>query len=398
MSTQVVDPEAFRRLFPALTGSIHLASCSLGARSTALDHALGQMLAAMAQHGAPWPMFEAQHALARRRFAALVGADVDQVAVLPSVSVAAAQVVSTLTWWRRPRLITSHAEFPGVYRAWMAQRMRGAEVVVVGDSTGRVQPTQILAAIDDRTALVSIPAVTFRDGVRLPVAALTTAAHKAGARVFVDASQAVGVEPVDVAMLRCDFLATGVSKYLLGLPGVAFLYARHADAGDRPPQLTSWLARTDPFSMGGDPYVDAAEDARRFEVGSPAVPALYAANAGLGLIAQLDLHQVRRHVTDLFSYAVDQLADMGERLRLPADAAARGAHVALIDPAPVALARWLSQRQVAIAPRGDVARLALHLYNTRSDIDAACVEIRRYRRRTGTDRMPAMALAGGRHA
>ncbi|HEY4938307.1 MAG TPA: aminotransferase class V-fold PLP-dependent enzyme, partial [Actinomycetota bacterium] len=133
----------------------------------------------------------------------------------------------------------------------------------------------------------------------------------------------------------------GSMKYLLGLPGVAFLYARDGLAEECPPQLTGWFGRVDPMAF--DPFLlDFPEEARRFETGTPAVPALYAANAGLELVRGLDLHDVHAHVRALVASAVDRLDAQGEQLSIPAGppvGAARGAHVAIVDPDPAALAR-----------------------------------------------------------
>jgi len=380
-----LDPANFRTRFPMLERTVHLASCSLGARSTDLDAALTRMLEAMAEHGAPWRQFEEQVAEARRRFATLIGARPDQIAVVPNASVGAYQVASTLPWARRPKLVTTVAEFPSVAHVWLAQRPRGAEVVYVGERDGTVPAADYVAAVDERTGLVSIPLTTYRNGARLPVAGVVAAAHAAGARVFVDAYQAVGVEPVDVLELGCDYLVAGAMKYLLGLPGVAFLYARSGSAGDLAPQLTGWFGRVDPFAF--DPHtLDFPDQARRFETGTPAVPALYAANAGLALIGGLDVHAVRRHVAALVAYAADRLTDQGERLCMPTDPAARGAHVALADPNPLALADWLAARRIVVSPRGNVARLSFHYYNNADDVDIALEEIKQYRR-TGAGRL-----------
>jgi selenocysteine lyase/cysteine desulfurase len=235
------------------------------------------------------------------------------------------------------------------------------------------------AAIDARTGLVSVPMVAYRNARRLPVREVTDAAHASGARVLVDAYQAVGVEPVDVDELGCDYLVAGGLKYLLGLPGVAFLYARETPLGDLAPQLTGWFGRVDPFAF--DPHqLDFPEQARRFETGTPAVPALYAANAGLALIGGLDLHAVRRHVASLVEVAAGRLIEQGERLDLPADPTDRGAHVALLDADPPALADWLARRRIAVSPRGDVVRLSFHYYSSAGDMELVCEEIGRYRR------------------
>ena len=381
------DAATFRRSFPALEDTVHLASCSMGARSLDMDRAMARMLEAMARLGAPWREFEDQLSEARQRFAALIGARPEQIAVVPNVSVGAYQVASTRQWDRRPKLVATTAEFPSVAHVWLAQRQCGAEVVTVDGRDGAVRAEDLASAVDGRTGLVSVPLVTYRDGVRLPIAEVVDAARAVGAPVFVDAYQAIGVEPVNVDELGCDYLVAGAMKYLLGLPGVAFLYVRSTDATDRPPQLTGSMARIDPFAF--DPLtLDFPEEARRFETGTPAVPALYAANAGLGLIEALDLHAVRRHVSELVAYAAMRLTEQGETVRMAAEAAARGAHIGLVDPQPEALGRFLAERQIVVSPRGDSVRLSFHYYNGTDDIDAACGQIRTYRESRACRRDP----------
>ena len=370
----------FRRIFPALEQVVHLGSCSLAPRSTAVQTALQDMLD-LHDHGLAWEEFEAEADLARARFAALIGARADQIALLPNASTAAYQVASGMIWWQRPRLLTSAAEFPGVGHVWLAQQPRGAEVIPVGDAHRPPAAEDYLRRLDDAVGLVSVPAVTYRDGVRLPVAQIAAAARYVGARVFVDAYQAMGVEPVDVRTWDCDWLVAGASKHLLGLPGVAFLYAKDAADLPRMPRLTGWLAQRHQLA----PQLDPRPDARRLETGTPAVPALFAANAGMGLISDLDLAVVRQHVSGLLDYAIGQLAALGETVRTPTDPQRRGAHLALLDPEPQALAKRLARDGIVVAPRQDAVRLSVHYFTDTSDVDAACEAIRRYR---AVDRHP----------
>jgi len=366
---------AFRARFPMLANTVHLASCSLGARSVDLDAALAAMSDAMADHGAPWHLFEDQVALARTRFAALIGARPDEVAVVPNASVGVYQVASTLDWARRQKVVSTEAEFPSLSHVWLAQRPGGAEIVHVPERAGDVLAADYLSTVDDRTAVVSVPLVTYQHGARLPVAEIAAAAHAVGARVLVDAYQAAGVLPVDVTALGCDYLVAGTLKYLLGLPGLAFLYVRDGLVDDLPPRLTGWFGRVDPFAF--DPLrLDFPSGARRFETGTPAVPACYAANAGLGLIGELDLATVRRHVGDLVDSAAAALVERGERVSTPAD---RGAHVALVDRDPRGMADWLAARRIVVSPRGNTVRLSFHYYNNADDVAAVCAAIADYR-------------------
>lgn len=373
---------AFRTRFPMLERTVHLASCSLGARSTDIDDALMAMLDEMATGGAPWSRFEEQVHQARHRFAALVGARLDQVAVLPNASVAAFQVASTMDWRDRPVLVTTNVEFPSIAHVWLAARPSGAEVryaKILPAAPEDDLTSGYASLVDERTKLVSVPLTTYQDAVRLPVAAVARLAHESGARVFVDAYQAAGVEPVDVVTLGCDYLVAGASKYLLGLPGLAFLYAREPGATDHSPRLTGWFGRVDPFAF--DPRrLDFPDSASRFETGTPAVPSCYAAVAGLGLVGSLDLTAVRDHVSGLTAHAAELLTAAGERVRTPVDPQRRGAHIGLLDPAPAELAHGLAARGVAVSPRGDVVRISCHYYNNHDDVAALCDALGRYRR------------------
>ncbi|MEP6018753.1 MAG: aminotransferase class V-fold PLP-dependent enzyme [Paracoccaceae bacterium] len=368
-----VNPQSFRKNFPILKDTVYLSSCSLGARSSQLDQSIADMLDAMSDGAGAWRLFEEQLAASREKFARLIGARPEQIAVMPNASVGAYQIASCMDWSDRPEILTSVAEFPSIAHVWLAQKERGAKVVF----TPAVEETAFAQSINAQTGLVSVPVIAYSDGQRLDVKSITDAAHAKGARVFVDAYQALGVEPLDVNAMGCDYLVAGASKYLLGLPGVAFVYERTRSQDDCEPQLTGWFGRKNPFAF--DPQkLDFATDARRYETGTPSVPALYAANAGLDLLLDLDMEQVRNHISGLVDHVQDQLGAAGIQCLGPTDSAQRGAHVAIYDKQSASLETHLSDQGIRISPRGDLARLAFHYYNTIEDADVVCKRIKQY--------------------
>ncbi|MET8468125.1 aminotransferase class V-fold PLP-dependent enzyme [Streptomyces sp. NPDC006422] len=371
-------PERFRDRFPSLKDTVHLASCSQGAASEHMLAALQEFQWSMRSHGAPWAAWMERVDAARAAFAAHIGATADEIAVVSCASEGAYQVASTLDWSRRPGLVTTDMEFPSVAHVWLAQERRGARVRHVPDEDGVVPARAYADAVDASTNLVSIPLVSYRNGVRLPVAETVGAARAAGARVFVDAYQGLGVLPVDVRQLDCDYLVCGALKYLLGVPGIAFLYVRGGVRDEVAPQLTGWFGRVDPF--GFDPRtLDFPDTARRFETGTPSIPSAYAAAAGLRTLAEVDAKDVEAHVRELTAYAHARLAERGEILASPADPELRGPQVAIADPAPDATAAALAERRIVTSPRGTLLRVSFHYYNTLADIDAlvtALAEIR----------------------
>lgn len=378
-SAEGLSQAAFRGFFPALSDYTHAASCSQGAMSVQVLAALNEYTCSLRAKGAAWDVWMGQVELARTRFAELVGATPGQIAVMPCASEAAFQVASSLAWDERPGLVTTDAEFPSIAHVWLAQRANGAEVRFA-QGTGAVQVGDYARHITDRTRLVSVPAVAFRNGARLPAAEIAAMAREHGARVFVDAYQAAGVMPVDVSDLGCDYLVAGALKYLLGIPGAAFLYVREGIGHDRDPQLTGWFGRVEPFSF--DPQtLDFPPQARRFETGTPAIPAFYAASASLQLLSSVSMRESFAHVAALTAELSARLADAGETLASPQNADLRGPQVAVRDDDADRLAAWLAERRgIIAAPRGGLLRISFHYYNDMSDVDAIEHALREYRR------------------
>jgi selenocysteine lyase/cysteine desulfurase len=169
--------------------------------------------------------------------------------------------------------------------------------------------------------------------------------------------------------LDCDYLACGALKYLLGVPGIAFLYVRGGLRDDMDPQLTGWFGRVDPFAF--DPRsLDFPDTARRFETGTPSIPSAYAAAAGLRTLADVDPKDIEAHIGALTTYAHTRLTEIGETPASPADPELRGPQVAIADPAPDALAAALAERRIVTSPRGTLLRISFHYYNNTSDVDA----------------------------
>ncbi|MCP2323613.1 selenocysteine lyase/cysteine desulfurase [Hamadaea flava] len=367
--------DQMRELHPNLQYRVHLATCSIAPPSTPMTAAMHAVLAALLRPA--WTEFENTADYVREHAATLLGAATEQIALVPNVSIGAYQVASTQRWrGARRRVLVCASDFPGIAHVWLAQQVRGCEVVFVDTPPGTNPVDAYRAVLDERTAIVCAPLVTYRDGLRLPIADLARHAHAVGAKLLVDASQAVGVMPVDVASLDCDYLVTATSKYLLGLPGLALLYVRRPAAGPKP-TLTGWQARQQPFDF--DPLtLDWPPSARRLETGTPAVAAIYGAVAGLQMIGRLDLSAVHQHVTGLVNHAAQRLRSRGERLTLP-NPEHRGAHLVLHDASPQTLAHWLERHNILTAPRAGILRIAFHAFNNHDDVNTLCDAIEAHR-------------------
>lgn len=377
-TADLFDAEEFRRQFPPLDNMVHLASCSQGALSNQLNSSLSDLTSSLTDSGAPWGLWMGEVEKLRERFARFINADKDEIAIVSSASEGAYQVASSFRWDQRSGILTSALEFPSVGHVWRAQAAQGSQVHMISDRVGALNAVEWESAINESLSLVSAPLVSYHDGARPPLRQITDLAHRAGARMFVDAYQGAGVVPIDVKELDCDYLVTGSLKYMLGLAGVAFLYVKDGITSERSPELTGWFGRVDPFAFDPE-LVDYPTTARRFEAGTPAVPAVYAANAGLGILERVDQARGYEHVTRLSDMLAAGLADLGIRMSRPADPERRGPQVAIYDADPARLSEWLFGRRIMTAPRGRLLRLSLHYYTTAQDIENALAALREYR-------------------
>src|SRR5215467_9382876 len=221
-----VEPTDFRRLFPIFDERVYLNSCSQGALGRPVQAALEEFMESWHRQGNPWELWCERMEELRAEFAALINAEPDEVAVTFSASTAVSAVASALDWSERPRVVTSDLDFPTMGHVWLAQQTRGAEVAFAAAAGDRLPLEAFEAEIDRRTRLVATAHVCYRNGFKTDLAALARLAHAHGAPLLVDAFQSMGAEPLDVRALGVDALVTGTLKYLLGTPGVAFLYVR----------------------------------------------------------------------------------------------------------------------------------------------------------------------------
>lgn len=365
-----------RHRFPILGRRTYVNSCAQGALSDAVRGAYATYLADWDEHGSPWELWVGKLEQARVAFAALVGAAPEEVAVTTSTSAAVSAFASGLDFGERPKVVLTDVEFPTIGQIWHAQELRGARVVhVAPDGAGRIPLERFDAVIDEQTLIVSVPHVSYSTGARIDVEAVAELAHERGALLLLDCYQTAGSLPLDVRALGADLLTSGALKYLLGSAGLAFMWCR-ADLVERvTPTVTGWFADEDVAAMDAWDY-SPARVATRFESGTPAVPALYAGVAGIGLIAELGVAAIEAHVGGLGARLVEGVRELGGRVATPDF---RGALVCIDTVDDAALVRALHADGVVASSRGARLRISLHAYNDAGDVDAVLAALARNR-------------------
>ena len=365
-----MTPAEFRARFPILGRRVYVNSCSQGALSVDVEQAVAAYLDSWHADGSPWEMWVDQVDRLRARFAAAIGADADEIAVMPSASAGINAVASALDFsGPRSHVVMAPFEFPTMAQIWLAQERRGA-TIRWARATGDELPLESYAAvIDDRTLIVPATHVCFRNGHKTDIAGLTRLAHERGAYVFLDDYQRTGSGPIDVRALGVDFMVTGCLKYLIAASGIAFLYVRRDLIGRFEPTVTGWFGRVNPFAFRID-EIDWPPAAARFETGTPPVPNAYASLAALELLARVGYDAIGAQVGRLTARYHGAIRDAGFAVRTPVDPVRRGPLVVVESLDGPALVARLAARGIVASCRGNGLRVSFHAYNDESDVDA----------------------------
>jgi len=364
--------EEWRAEFPLLAATTYLNSCSLGALPRRGMAALEAFVGLWNRYGASaWYDRWLTHLdELRGRVARLWRARPTEIALLPSVSAALGAVGSALHVRRRPRIVVAELDFPTQIYAWMARP--DVELVrLPSDDGATIDPERWRQAIDDRTAAVVTSHVFYATGAVQDLPSLATWAHDAGALLIVDGYQAAGQLDVDPRVLGADVYIAGPLKWLLGGPGLAYLWVREERLDELRPTLVSWFGADDQFAFRPDVF-RWRPDARRFELGTPALPTAYTAAAGLDVMLEAGPARVAARTQALGAYTAAAAQRLGLPLRQARNPAQRSA-IVLVGPLSDAadVVRGLARQGIVVDHRGAYVRVSPHFYNTVEEIDRA---------------------------
>ena len=363
----------YRSEFPIFADSSYLNSCSLGALSIRAEKRVADFLETWHARGASAWYDEWWQCLIdlRSGYGEVIGAKTCEIALHASISTATAVVAGTLDHNKRPKVVTTDLDFPTVAYQWLAKQPAGVEVVVVESPDGISVPVDSIAtAVDEHTALVATSHVFFTTGAIQDIKAVADVAHAKGALCLIDAYQSVGQLPIDVHDTGVDFLCAGGLKWLLGGPGIVFLYVRHDLARELHPTTTGWFAHERQFDF--DPRaISWHDDARRFEQGTPSLAAVAAQLGGLEIIGEIGVPAIRKVVRDLTDDLVERAVEAGLKPKVASDPAERVAIVMIPDVDPHSQVRRLAEARIIVDARPGHVRLSPHFYNIEDDHVAA---------------------------
>ncbi len=346
------DPlEGFRDRFTLPDGVIYLDGNSLGALPKAAVERVHQVVTGewgeglirswnASDLGAGWINLPQRIGA---KIAPMIGARASEVIVADSVSVNLFKLISAALKMRPGRkvILSEPGNFPtDLYMIQGLQEQGVAEQRLAARE-------QIADAFDDDVALLLLTHVHYKSGAMHDMAALTNAAHEAGALVLWDLSHTGGAMPVDLNAVGADFAVGCGYKYLCGGPGApayAFVAGRHHETLSQP--LSGWMGHARPFAFD-DAYIPAP-GVDRLLCGTPHVLSMSALEVGVDLIAEIGVDRLYAKSQALSEFFLECLSDRDIALELvsPSDSIRRGSQLSFRHENAYAICQALIARGV----------------------------------------------------
>lgn len=368
----------WREEFPILSRTVYMISNSLGAMPRGVYDKMREYAETWATRGVRawaegwWEL----PVTVGNQIARIIGADPGTVSMHQNVTLASAVILSCLDFeGQRNKVVMTAMDFPSVLYLHQKFLPPQARLVVVPSEDGIGIPTEkLLAAIDEETRLVATSHVLFKTAYIQDVQTIVARAHEVGALVAIDGYQAVGTLPVDVKALGVDFYVGGCVKWLCGGAGGGYLYVRPDLAAQLEPRLTGWMAHPRAFAF--ETEMAYCTDGFRFLNGTPSVPALYAVQPGLAIIAQVGVEAIRAKSVRQTTRLIELAQERGFHVSASTDPARRGGTVAIDVPYGYEVSRELIRREFLVDYRPQAGiRISPHFYSSDEEIELTIREI-----------------------
>jgi selenocysteine lyase/cysteine desulfurase len=317
-----------------------------------------------------WPEWSRQSEATRDAAARLIGADRDEIALVPNTTAGIGLVAEGIDWRAGDNVVTLADEFPSNAYPWLNLASRGVEARRVTTDNGRLDLKDLAAACDARTRIVSVSWVGYATGYRHEVERIVEIAHSRGALMMLDAIQGLGAFPVDVRKTPVDFLSADGHKWMLGPEGAGLAYIRREH-----------LDRLRPIGVGWHSVVHASDYARielalkpsaaRYEGGSQNMVGMLGFGASLDLLLELGIENIAAAILDITDRACERLRQIGATIVSDRGGERRSGIVAfeLAGRDPLAVKKHCLTRKVVLSCRAGRLRISPHAYNNEEDLD-----------------------------
>ena len=290
-----------------------------------------------------------------------------RIAFLGSAAEGINRFAEGLDWLPGDEIVSLTDEYPNALVPWLARSRHGIRLVAV-DPLDAAE-TAIAGAVTSRTKAICVSHVNYLNGRRLRLDILRQIADSCGALLVVDASQSLGVLPVDADL--CDVMVSCCYKFILGIHGVGIFYCSEAVLERLSPTMVGWHSIDWPSLPARSQSYHLKNGAARFELGNPPFPGVVALDEGLKLLESVPRARLEAHVMNLGRDLRAGLGLLGAPVWAGSDEDTLSANVVFGSANADSVVRALAADGVLAWSGDGRVRLSLHGYNDDSDVTRA---------------------------
>ncbi len=357
------DWEAVRHEFAVTRDTAYLNSAAAGPVSRASMEAATNFYREMMETGdAGWDEWLRQRELARARVAEFINAEPNEIAFTINTSSGMNLIVDALE--EQGEVISCELEFPVSTLPWLH---RGVTVHQVKAASGELHAENIERATTNKTAIISISHVQYSNGFRADLEAIGRS--KKDHIFVVNASQSLGVLPVNVKRMGIDALCVTGHKWLLAGYGSGFVYLGRELLERTKPRAIGWLSVEESFAMRNREFCLRGDAAARAELGCPHFGGIFALGASVEYLLCAGIEKIEQRALWLNRHLTARLTEAGWEILSPLrDEAMRSAETLVAVKEPARVVAHLANRRISVTEKPQGIRVATHFFNNEADI------------------------------
>jgi len=360
----MINWDDIRKQFPVTENSTYLNAAAAGplARQTmaAATEYYQQMMNDADTH---WDEWLAKREDVRRKVAAFINAEPEEIALTTNTSSGMSVIVDALE--THGEVISCDLEFPVSTLPWMNRRI---PVHLVKSVAGEVRIDDIRDAMNVRTGIICLSHVQYSNGLRMNPEELGNA--KGGHALVVNASQSAGVFEIDVKRMKIDALCATGHKWMLAGYGSGFVYLSRELLARTRPRAIGWLSVEHPYADRNDEIRLRHDAAARAELGCPHFAGMFALGASVDLLNNVGMKNIEERALSLNRFLTDRLIDSGWKILSPiGNESARSAETLVQTEDPARVVAKLAEQMIIVTKKPQGIRVATHFFNNEDDIE-----------------------------
>ncbi len=371
----MINWDEIRKQFPVTEKLAYLNSAAAGPVSRkSFEAASGYYEKMMSDGDVHWNRWLADREAIRKKIAAFINAEPDEIAFTTNTSSGMNVIVDALE--DRGEVISSELEFPVTTLPWMHRRI---PVHLLPATDGEARIEDIAGAMTHNTGIIALSHVQFSNGFRIDPQRVGEIKGKHA--LVINASQSAGVFEIDVKRMQIDALCATGHKWMLAGYGSGFVYLSRELLDQSLPRSIGWLSVEQPFEMRNDEFRPRHDAAARVELGCPHFAGIFSLDASVDLINEIGIGNIQARVLELNRRLTSRLAENGWKILSPLqNETARSAETLIAVEKPNEVVRHLLRRGVIVTEKAQGIRVATHFFNNEDDVErltASLGEVRR---------------------